>query len=106
MKSIFAAALLACATGAGAAEITKTLSSAGIKILSVDTDAGNVEITAGGEGIEVEVTRFDPARCALTMAPKGATMVLKAETRARTGFFRKGCEAGFKVTAPAVKALM
>jgi DUF4097 and DUF4098 domain-containing protein YvlB len=102
MRIIFAVALLACASAAGAEETaTKSFSAAGIEALKIDTAAGNIKVKAGNARIAVEVTRFDPELCVLTMAPKGKTFVLKAESRSQTGWFRKGCEAGFQVTAPA-----
>lgn len=102
MRSLFAAALLAYASGAAAQETAfKSFPAAGITALRIDVDAGDVSVKAGGAGIEVKVTGFDPRRCLLTMAPNGALLVLKAETKARTGFFRKGCEAGFQVSVPA-----
>lgn len=65
-------------------------------------DSTKVALPAAGNGeIAVEVTNFDPERCLLTMAPKDGVLVLNVATKAKTGFFRKGCEAGFKVTAPA-----
>ena len=81
MKIIFAAAVLACATGAIAAEGVTT------RPLPKNSDAGTA----------VEVTRFDPERCALTMESKDKTLVLRAETKP-TG--SKSCEASFKISAP------
>lgn len=103
MRIIFAVAVLACASWAKASEsaMTKSFPAAGIEALDIDTAAGNITVMAGNTGIAVEVTRFDPERCILTMEPKDKTFVLKAETKVRTGWFSKGCEAGFKVTAPA-----
>lgn len=99
---IIAIVLLACATRVKAEEATmKTFPAAGIEALKIDTAAGNIAVKAGSAAIEVEVRDFNPERCALTMAPKGGTLILKAENKSRTGWFRKGCEAGFKVTAPA-----
>lgn len=103
MKTILALAVLACASGAKASEgtLTKSFPAAGIEALKIDTPAGNIAVKAGKGELAVEVTRFDPERCVLTMEPKGKTFVLKAESKPRTGWFAKGCEAGFQVTAPA-----
>ena len=103
MKIIFVAVLLACASGAFASEgaLTKSFPASGIEALKIDTAAGNIAVKAGGPGISVEVTRFDPERCILTMAPLGRTFVLKAESKPQTGWFPMSCEAGFTVTAPA-----
>jgi hypothetical protein len=82
MRIIFAAAMLACASGANASE-------------------SDITVEAGGAGIAVELTRFDPELCVLTLMPKGKTFVLKAQSKTPAGWFRKGCEALFKVPAPA-----
>jgi hypothetical protein len=82
MRIVFAAAMLACASGANASE-------------------DGLTVEAGSAGIAVEMTRFDPELCVLTLAPKGKTFVLKAQSKSPTGWFRKGCEASFKVAAPA-----
>lgn len=81
MRIIFAAAMLACASGAYASE-------------------GGLAAEAAGAGIAVEITRFDPEVCVLTLAPKGKTFVLKAQSKTPAGWFRKGCEASFKMAAP------
>jgi hypothetical protein len=82
MRILFAAAMLACASGANASE-------------------DGITVEAGGAGISVEMTRFDPELCVLTLAPKGKTFVLKAQSKPPTGWFRRGCEAGFKAAPPA-----
>lgn len=106
MRSIFAAALLACASRAGAEETAaKSFPAAGITAVSVEAPAGSIAVKAGSAGIEVEATNVDPERCLLTMAAKDGILVLRAETRSRTGFFRKGCEADFRVTMPAALRL-
>ena len=81
MRIIFAAAMLACASGANASE-------------------GDITVEAGGAAIAVEMTRFDPELCVLTLAPKGNTFVLKARSKTPTGWFRKSYEASFKVAPP------
>ena len=102
MRIILALAALACASQARAAESTRmAFPAAGIAALAIEAPAGNIAVEAGSGEIAVEVTRFDPERCTLTMAPKDGTLLLKVETKSRTGIFRRGCEAGFKVTAPA-----
>lgn len=100
MRIVLAAAALACASGAWARG-TRSFPAAGISALKVETEAGNVEVTAGVGDVEVEATHVDAGRCRLTMEAKDGTVVLKAETRSRTGMLRRGCEAGFKVTVPA-----
>lgn len=82
MRIIWAIAALACAVGASASE-------------------GDIAVEAGGAGIAMEVTRFDPELCVLTVEPKGDTFVLKARSKSPAGWFRKGCEARFKAAAPA-----
>lgn len=103
MKIILALAVLSCASGARASEgtLTKSFPSTGIEALDIDTPAGNITVKAGGAGIGVSVTRFDPELCTLTMEPRGKTFILKADNKVRSGWFRKSCEAGFQVTAPA-----
>lgn len=103
MKIILALAVLSCATGAKASEsaLTKSFPSSGIEALKLDTAAGNITVKAGGDAIAVEVTRFDPDLCVLTMAPQGKTFVLKAESKPQQGWFPMSCAAGFTVTAPA-----
>ena len=81
MRILFAAAMLACASGTSASE-------------------DGISVEAGGSGIAVEITRFDPELCVLTLAPKGKTFILKAQSKTPTGWFRKGCEASFKMAAP------
>lgn len=101
MRIILAAAALSCAVGARAVETAREFPAAGLSGLSVEVSAGEVEIEAGTGGVRAEATHVDSERCRLTMAPKDGVLILKAETKARTGVFRKGCEAGFKVSAPA-----
>lgn len=103
MKIILALAVMACASGAKASEgtLTKSFPAAGVEALKIDTPAGNIGVKAGKGELVVEVTRFDPERCFLTMEPQGKTFVLKAESKPRSGWFSRGCEAGFQVTAPA-----
>lgn len=87
MRIIFAAAMLACASGANASE-------------------GDITVEVSSAGIAVEMTRFDPELCVLTLAPKGKTFVLEARNKFPTGWSRKACEARFKAAAsvpPAVK---
>lgn len=81
MRIILAVMALACAIGANASE-------------------GDITVEAGGAGVAMEVTRFDPELCVLTVTPKGNTFVLKAQSKFPSGWFRKGCEASFKAAAP------
>lgn len=81
MRMVLAVAVLACAVGANAAE-------------------EGITVEAGGAGIAVEMTKFDPELCVLTLAPKGKTFVLKARDRFPLGWSRKACEARFKAPAP------
>jgi len=78
---ILAIVFLVCASWAKAAE------GAPAKLLPAARDAGTA----------VEVNRFDPERCALTMEAKDKTLVLRAETKP-TG--SKSCEASFKIAGP------
>ena len=81
MRIIFAAAMLACASGSKAAEGTQA------KPLPEAPNAA----------IAVEVTRFDPERCTLTLESKDKTFVMRAETKPEGS---KSCEAGFKISTP------
>jgi len=103
---MLAMAALACASGANASAgaPARSFPAAGITALSVDAPAGNVEVSAGGDGLEVELTNFDPARCSLTLASKDGVLLLKASTKSRSTLLRKGCAAGFKVNVPAAPA--
>lgn len=101
MKAI-AIAALACASWAGAAEpAAKTFPAAGLTTLSVETAGGGIVVEAGGDRVEVTVKDNDPKLCAVTMEPKGGVLTLKAEDKSRSWWRRKGCEASFKVKAPA-----
>lgn len=76
MKAI--AIVLACASWAGA----ETFPSTGLTALSVETAAGDIVVGAGGERVEVLVTKNDPALCVVITELKGATLILKAEDKA------------------------
>lgn len=98
---LIAIGLLTCASWAGAAELTKVaFPAAGIESLAIEAPGGDIAVEAGRGDVAVEVTNFDAERCTLTMAPKDGTLFLKVATKARAGFFRRGCGAGFKVTTP------
>ena len=56
---------------------------------------------ARAAGTAVEVTGFDPERCALTLESKDKSLVLRAETKP-TG--AKNCEASFKIAERAANA--
>ncbi|MBI2788147.1 MAG: hypothetical protein HYX59_05640 [Elusimicrobia bacterium] len=81
MRTVLAIAALAWAAGANASE-------------------GGITVEAGGAGISMEVTRFDPERCVLVLEPKGNAFVLKAQSKFPAAWFRKGCEARLKAAAP------
>jgi len=81
MKVILAVAALACAVGVSASE-------------------GDITVEAGSAGVSMEVARFDPERCVLTLAPKGNAFVLKVQSKPPVGWFRKGCEASLKTAPP------
>lgn len=81
MRIILAVTAFVCAVGASASE-------------------GDITVEAGSAGVAVEMTKFDPELCVLTLAPKGKTFVLKTRDRFPMGWSRKACEARFKAAAP------
>lgn len=99
MRSLAILLLAGAAASAPAWAGSKTFGAAGIVSLIIETEAGDVAVEAGGPEIKVEVTKPDAEKCRVTMAPDGGRLVLRAE-RLKVRWFGKGCDSGFRVTAP------
>ena len=104
MKSIAIVALTLAAGGPVAAE-QKSFSAKDVRTLIVQTQAGDIEVAAGGDEILVELTRPDVKRCEVEMTSQGGTVVLRAEGRERGWFGGETCRAGFRIRVPAALAV-
>ncbi|HNW42860.1 MAG TPA: DUF4097 family beta strand repeat-containing protein [Elusimicrobiales bacterium] len=101
-----------------AAPEIKTFPAAGIQSLRVETGAGDILVEGAPGDIRVEVTGEEPGKCLLTMKAEAGIFLVRAEddpaAATKRGFWRSlfggfhgenGCQAGFKVSAPAALPL-
>jgi DUF4097 and DUF4098 domain-containing protein YvlB len=110
MKKILSAAML-CAVfsgsimaGTAGTERKETFKAGQVKIVLIQTEAGNITVKAGDKSsIEAETVKYAPENCKVTMEIQGENLLLKAESPKRSFFsgFKKGCETGFAVMMPA-----
>lgn len=95
-------AALPCSVVNAAEGVRKTFPAAGVKMIRIQTESGDIEVQGTGrQDAQVEVTKMDPERCAVTMEARGDALVLEIRSLSRWFWKSSGCQAGFKVQAPA-----
>lgn len=98
--------MLLAASAAYAGEAgTKGFSAEGVQSLVIETEAGDVAVSAGGTEIRGEVTKPDPKKCEVSMTSEGGVVTFRAAGVKTRWFGNKTCRAGFRVRAPASLAV-
>jgi hypothetical protein len=85
----------------------KLFPAAGLERMEISAGSGDVVVNAStGTDVSVQVVKYDPAKCLLTLKTEGKKLVARAEQLKPASLFKHAlgkdsCEAGFIVAAPA-----